>query len=312
MTNAVAVFNPSANVPAFARTAEISELTKALAGGGGGGFGKRISIKGGTFRLIVDGKQVAAIEERYLDVVIVNAAPQISRTYYQGSFSEDSVQAPTCWSADGTTPHKDCKTPQAPSCAGCPMNEKGSGQGETRACRHNQRIAVVLANDIDGDVMQLQLAATSIFGKEHDGLYPLQAYARFLAAQNINANMVITRMKFDLSDASYPKLTFKAMRWLEADEYASAEAQGKTPEAQQAITMTVAQVDGVKAKAEAAAPPQPKPEEEAPPPAPKAKRAKPAPAPEPEAAPEPTVRRDPEPAAAPKSDLASLVDEWDD
>jgi len=65
------------------------------------------------------------------------------------------------------------------------MNVKGSGQGESKACRFSQRLAVVFANDIGGDVMQLQLAATSIFGKEEGDKRPLQAYARYLAAQNV-------------------------------------------------------------------------------------------------------------------------------
>ena len=78
----VAVFNPS-QVPAFAKKrGQLSAVAKALAGGVGGG-GKRISIKGGVFRLVAGGKEVAAIEERYLDVVIVNAAPkEIGRAHF--------------------------------------------------------------------------------------------------------------------------------------------------------------------------------------------------------------------------------------
>ena len=55
----VAVFNPS-QVPAFAKKrGELSAVAKALAGGGAGGGGKNISIKGGVFRLIASGKEVA-------------------------------------------------------------------------------------------------------------------------------------------------------------------------------------------------------------------------------------------------------------
>jgi len=51
----VAVFNPS-QVPAFAKKrGELSAVAKALAGGGAGGGGKNISIKGGVFRLIAVG-----------------------------------------------------------------------------------------------------------------------------------------------------------------------------------------------------------------------------------------------------------------
>ena len=76
----VTTFNPS-NVPAFARNrTQAGSLSKALAGGDTGG--NRISIKGGTFRLISGGKEIAQVEERYLDVVIVNAAPKIARVFY--------------------------------------------------------------------------------------------------------------------------------------------------------------------------------------------------------------------------------------
>lgn len=313
MANQVAVFNPSAVVPAYAKGRELSPLTKALAGGGAQ-TGKRISTKGGVFRLISDGKQIASIEERYLDVVFVNSSPTIGRTFYAEKFSEDKPAAPTCWSADGTTPDATCTNKQAASCATCPQNEKGSGAGESRACSFNQRTAVVLANDIEGDVMQIQFAATSIFGKEENGNYPLQAYARYLAAQNVNANEVITRMKFDTSNAAYPKLFFKPMRWLTEEEHDAAVAQGETPDALRAVAMTVAQMDKVPAKA------KPVEDEEPPAPAPKTKKA--APAPEPQAAaddeppaPEPTKRKAASketPEVPSKGKLADVLSKWDD
>jgi hypothetical protein len=78
------------NLPAFAKNRELSSLAKSLAGGGGGGGGKRISIKGGVFRLIHEGKQIAAVDERYLDVVVVNAAEKISRTFYAGAWDPEN------------------------------------------------------------------------------------------------------------------------------------------------------------------------------------------------------------------------------
>jgi hypothetical protein len=229
-------FNPS-KLPAFAKSAELSSLAKSLAGGVGVSQ-KRISTKGGVFRLIAGGKEVAAIDDRHLDVVIVQAAPKISRTYYAGTYEEGANSAPTCWSADGDTPDASIDAPQAPSCASCPQNAKGSGLGDSRACRFSQRLAVVLANDMEGDVMQLTLAATSIFGKEDGDKRPLQAYARYLAAQSINPETLVTRMRFD-TKAAVPKLFFQPMRWLTDDEYAVCAKKGQSTEAKQAITMSV-------------------------------------------------------------------------
>ena len=239
-------FNP-AQTPAFARTGELSAVAKSLAGGGAGNNSKRISLKGGVFRLIAGGKEVAAIDDRHLDVVIVNAAPKVSRTFYAGQFIEGEAKAPDCWSADGNLPDASIESPQGASCASCPQNIKGSGQGDSRACRYSQRLAVVLANDVDGgDVMQLTLAATSIFGKaEGDDKRPLQEYARYLAAQNISPEMVVTRLKFD-TKAAVPKLFFQPARWLDDVEYASALEKGQSEEAKRAVTMTVAQADNIK------------------------------------------------------------------
>jgi hypothetical protein len=233
-------FNPT-KLPAFAKSAELSSLAKSLAGGVGAST-KRISTKGGVFRLIAGGKEVAAIEDRHLDVVIVQAAPKISRTFYAGTYEEGATSAPTCWSADGDKPDASIEEPQADACATCPQNAKGSGQGDSRACRFSQRLAVVLANDMEGDVMQLTLAATSIFGKEDGDKRPLQAYARYLAAQNINPETLVTRLRFD-TKAAVPKLFFQPVRWLTDDEYEVCNKKGKTPEAKNAITMSVAKGD---------------------------------------------------------------------
>lgn len=314
MTNAVSVFNP-AQLPAHLRSVGISDTAKALAGGGQ--TGKRLSIKGGVFRLIVDGKEIAAIEERYLDVVIVAAAPKVSRTFYIKQYDADNPAGPDCFSANGDFPDPQSKLPQAKSCAACPQNVKGSGQGDSRACRYSQRTAIVLANDIEGDVMQLSLPALSLFGKAEGENRPLQEYARWLTAQGIDPTMLVTRLKFDTKSES-PKLFFKAMRWLEQDEFDICREAGQSEDAKKAISMTPAAMDGVgtadpvavpgnrpsangKAAAPAPAPAEPEEEEEppAPPPKRKAAAAAPAPAADPDAEPPapPAKKRTPKAAA---------------
>jgi len=329
--NAVTVFNPG-QLPAFAKKGEVSAIAKALAGGAGQ-QGKRISIKGGVFRLIADGKEVAAIDERYLDVVVVNAAPKVSRTFFMGEYNEANPTPPTCFSQSGDVPDPSIKQPQAASCATCPQNVAGSGKGDSRACRYSQRLAVVLANDMEGDVMQLSLAATSLFGKAEGENRPMQEYARWLTAQGIDPTMLVTRLKFD-TNAPTPKLFFKAMRWLTDEEFALTQEKGQSPDAVKAVTLTVSQTDGVQAaqpapfvaagappKAAKAAKPAPAPvaqdedeEPPAPPPKTKAKAAKPAPVAQDEDE-EPTVRKAaaPAPSAVPAATgLAKALADWDD
>jgi len=322
----VALFNPG-QVPAFARKAELSDMAKSLAGGGGGG-GLRVSIKGGVFRLVNNGKEVTAIDDRHLDIVLVKAAPKVARVFYAKSYDSENTSGPDCWSPDGDTPSNESTSKQASRCSECPKNIAGSGQGQSRACRYQQRLAVVLENDMSGGVMQLSLPATSIFGKAVEDNRPLQEYARWLVAQNINPEAVVTRMRFDTKSES-PKLYFKAQRWLSDDEYETILEQAASDDALKAVTMTVAKMDNVVSKPlelagkpPAKVKPIPAPvveeEEEAPPPPPKAKpaaKAKPAPAPVAEDEPdEPVVRQEApkKPTAPAKGTLASMVSDWDD
>lgn len=315
----VALFN-SSNVPAFART-ELSDTAKALLGGGNGVSTKRISIKGGVFRLLAGGKEIASIEERHLDVIIVKAAPKVARVFYAAKYDNTAAAAaPDCWSNDGETPDASIKSPQAKSCAQCAQNIAGSGNGQSRACRYQQRLAVVLANNPEGDVLQLTLPATSIFGKEDGDKRPLQAYARYLAAQTppISPDMLVTRMKFDMKSES-PKLVFAPVEWVA--DYEVVKQQAESKEAAMAINMTVAQADGV-GKVAPLALSGTRPmgeltkEEDAPayePIAAKAKKAKAAPVVEADEEPEvrkPAAKEDAVPAK--KSKLADIVADWDD
>ena len=305
----ITLFNAN-NVPAFARNNELSDTAKALTGGGSGSSVKRISIKGGVFRLVAGGKEIASIEDRHLDVIIVRAAPKVSRIFYAAAYDGDKIAPPDCWSNDGEKPDASVKAPQNKTCMGCPQNEAGSGNGNSRACRFQQRLAVVLENNPSGDVLQLTLPATSIFGKEDGDKRPLQAYARFLAAQNppVNPEQIVTRMKFD-TKAESPKLFFQPVRWLTEDEYPTVVKQSETEDAKRAVTMTVSQADGVKPMAIPGKPPVVEPE------APKVEAKAPKTKPVAEADDEPEVRKDsakPTGVPAKKSKLADIVSDWDD
>ena len=308
MSNNVTLFNPN-QMPAFAKGRQLTDLALTL--GTGGDSGKRISIKGGVFRLIAGGKEIAQIEERHLDVVIVAAQPKVGRMYYAGKWDPTAKAVPpTCWSPDGDKPDKDVKEPQASACMSCPQNVAGSGQGNSKACRFERRLAVVLANDVDGDVLQLALPSTSIFGDAENGNHPLHAYVKALAAQNISPDMVITRIKFD-TKAEHPKLFFKPQGWLTEDQFEIAQQKGKSPEAVKAITLTVSQQDGVKSEASVAEQEEFAPAPAAKPAAKKTTKAA-APAAEDEAA-EPTVRKEKEaPQQVPANDLAALASAWGD
>lgn len=219
----------------------LQEMNKTLAGGGMGG-GKRISIKGGRFRLFEGGEQISVSKDDSMNIVVVNAAA-VSRTYYEGTYDPNNPSAPACWSADTRTPSPDVPADKrkAASCAACPMNIKGSGQGDSRACRFNQRLAITLEGKPD-EVYQLQLPATSIFGQADGNKLPLQAYAKYLAEHKTPIQAVVTSMYFD-ENSETPKLFFKPARMVNAEETAALLEHVDGEEVKKAITFTVSAGD---------------------------------------------------------------------
>ena len=237
----ISIFNQ--DVPDFLKGG-VNELTNSLAGNTVGG-GKRISIRGSVFRKVVDGKEVAKVSGRELNVIIANASKSVSRVFYAGKYNPDEIVPPTCVSNDGVTPDTTDEGKQSSSCNTCPQNIAGSGQGTSRACKYARRLAVVIEGDTSGDVYQLQLAATSIFGKGEGNVHPFESYIKFIAGNGRNINQIVTQISLD-TDSDTPKLLFSPVRHISEEEWAIVEAAGASLEAKNAITMTVAQTDGVK------------------------------------------------------------------
>lgn len=298
-------------LPAYLKNLQEDETTNALAGGEGGQ--RRISIKGGVFREMLGNKEVRTSDDRAINVIIIKAAPSVHRTFFAGTYVEGQNASPTCWSSNNQTP--DAAVPadqkQATKCMDCPQNIKGSAsQGDGRACRFNQRIAVLLEGETaKREVYQVICPATSVFGDGEKGKLPLQAYGRHLKAHNTPVSGVITEMRFDTASPT-PKLIFKPVRPITEDEYHDVEATRNSAEAEEAIKLTVVikpKTDEVSTPAPAVAP-------------------KPKAAPKAEAAPAPAVEKveaeeveEPKkvekksaPAATSAPALSDLVDGWDD
>lgn len=295
MANEMSLFK--SGVPDYLKTKELDDVTKSLLGGGA--QSKQISIRGNMFRLVVNGKEVAVREERSMNVVIVNVAPKVSRTFYAGVYKEGVKTSPTCWSVDGERPDPTSTEAQSEACANCPQNVKGSGQNNTRACKHNRRIAVLLDNDLSGDLFAMSIPAQSLFGKAENGNMPLNAYAQFLAGFNVNVTAVVTEMKFDVNSTS-PKLFFKAVRPLTEEEYNVVRERGESQEALDAVAVSFSPAKEGEDQPEVAQ-------------APVAVSAVTAKAKVEEEPSEPKKRESKKDAAAPaKKDLSKVLQEWDD
>lgn len=242
----------SNDLPDYLKEVGIDDMTKALAGNTGT---KRISIRGGVFRMMVNGEEIAKNENRAMNIVIVNGAAKVARSFYAGKYVAGEASHPDCWSNDGDKPDASIEHPQASGCEGCPQNIKGSGQGDSRACRYQQRLAVVLADDVEGDVFQLVLPAKSIFGRGDNDKMPFQQYAKYVGSQGKSLSTLVTEMRMD-SDSDTPKLTFKPVRFLTREEWIVAKEKGESPAAKAAVIQTPSQTDGVKKKQLAAPAPK--------------------------------------------------------
>jgi len=185
MSNEISLFQQA--VPDYIKEAGVDELTRSLGGGGGS---KRISIRGSVFRMMVGGEEIAKNESRSMNVVVVNGTKHVARKFYAGKYVAGEAAPPDCWSNDGIIPDASVESPQGSNCDNCPQNIKGSGNGDSRACRYEKRLAVVLADDIKGSVYQLLLPSKSYFGKGDLDKMPFEQYAKYVASQGYNINMI--------------------------------------------------------------------------------------------------------------------------
>ena len=280
-----------------------------LSGGSSGSSSRRLSIRGGVFRNVINGKEVGELDARSLNAVIVKAAP-ISRMYYEGQYVVGESSAPVCWSADINTQRASddvaAEARQGTTCNECPQNIKGSGMGESKACRFQQRVALLLADQngkiVSRDMYMLSLPATSIFGGSKEKM-SMKAYAQHLASFQAPIASLVTEIRFD-TDASTPRLCFKPVRALEEDELQLAIEVQKSEEAEKVVALTVGakNTDAVSkdtvGKLPLFQPPTPPVEAAA----------------TEEVEAEPKVKVSKKKADAPKAeaDLAGLLDKWDD
>jgi hypothetical protein len=159
------------------------------------------------------------------------------------------------------------------------------------------RLAVVLRNNVGGDIYQLILPQKSLFGQGDVDHMPFLQYAKYVAQSGYNLNMLATRLTFD-TDSDFPKLVFSNAEFLDSDSYQEAVEQGESPIAINAGKLNFTkkaepQLPRMVAPAGSAAAKLAAPTAEVAPPVKRAEKPK-------EAAPKP------------KAGLASMMDEWGD
>jgi len=164
----------------------------------------RISLRDASFRLKKDGNEINVGIGKPLKVVILGIDPpeakRTSKQFYEGAWSEDSADAPDCYSKDGVRPDPSVAEPQCDNCAQCSKNAWGSGHdaegnaSKGKACSDRKNLFVVVAGkSIDGDVFTLSIPPTS--------LKALSAFGRDLVRYNVNMHKIITQIDVDPDNA---------------------------------------------------------------------------------------------------------------
>jgi hypothetical protein len=240
--NQVAIIDK--NLPDFLQNAGVSALTKQLAGRTGVA---RIVPKNGIFRKVVGGEEMGRTSGP-LNVVIVNASPHVGRIFYVKQWTPDAEPtAPDCFSNDGRSPDAGAANPQSERCDSCPQNVKGSGQGNSKACRYSRRLALMLEEDfgtaLEGRVYQMNLASKSLFGDSpSDKVHPFENYAKYIANNGKSIDHLITTISFDENNDNQSVL-FSARDYINHRQYDVITGSNVTEESKRLVVMTPYQAD---------------------------------------------------------------------
>jgi len=232
------------DLPDFLQTAGVSDLTKNLAGRTGV---KRIVPKNGIFRKVVGGEEMGKVKGD-LEVVVINASPKVGRIFYVKQWTpEAEPTAPDCFSNDGNVPDAGSANAQSDRCDTCDQNIKGSGMGNSKACRYSRRIAVNLVEDfgtsLEGSVYQMNLASKSLFGDSvGDNTHPFESYTKYLANNGKSLDYVVTQLSFN-EDNDNQSILFTPVRFINKEQYEVTSKAAVLPETQKMVIMTPYQAD---------------------------------------------------------------------
>ncbi len=167
--------------------------------------------KNGIFRKTVGGEEMGKVKGN-VNAIIVNASPAVGRIFYAKQWSPDAEPtAPDCFSNDGRAPDAGSTNPQADRCDNCQQNIKGSGQGNSKACRYSRRIALVLEEDfgtsLEGSVYQMNLASKTLFGESvGDNTHTFENYKGYAEKAKRQGFHSRTKFSFDAMKEKLGKL----------------------------------------------------------------------------------------------------------
>jgi len=179
-------------LPAHLQNRQQSLITHA-ADGMGGLLPPHISIKDNRFTFVDGAGNRRTHEQITLDVIVADLSEHMNKRFYKYDYEPGADDPPTCWSANGVGPSIDAIEPQAPTCAACPNNVRGSATSNIsgkaiKACRDEKWLAVVASPFPD---MRWQFILTPGSFKNW------AAYVKVLADRGVDPSWVVTRLGFE-------------------------------------------------------------------------------------------------------------------
>ena len=182
-----------------------------------------ISIQGKAFSVVRNGDRTMLANQKdpdspatHIDMVVLKVNKNKSKVFYLAGYdAKGESKKPDCFSNDGAKPDPSAEKPQAKLCMLCPHNQwnSASGGGKGKACQDSVRIAVATVNQLN-DPYLIRVPPASIRA--------LGEFGNALAKRGVPYNAVITRISFD-PEFPTPKLMFKPIGFLKAEEYVQAE-----------------------------------------------------------------------------------------
>lgn len=191
--------------------ATVSDLASGI--NVGGGF-KRISIRGGRFR-VREGSEEKVLPGDELRAIIVGHNPNINKTFYKGTYNPKAEdKSPDCYSNDGIRPAADANDQQSQLCATCEHNQWGSKISDSgtrmKACADQKKLAIISADD------NREEPEVYLFTVTPAALRNFYDYAKSLENKGIPPELVVTKISFDQAEA-FPKVQFEFGGWVSKD-----------------------------------------------------------------------------------------------
>ena len=175
-----------------------------------------LGIKGGKWHYRFRGEESILLDAQgrfptpAVQVVILKAQKELSRTYYATGYVEGVNAPPDCWSSDGVAPDSSVAQPINPVCATCPCDAWGSGATpaapKAKACQQRRRTVVVpyssdLTNEAGGGPILLSVPPGSLTNQV--------AYGNMLRDNKIHYAGVMTELSFTQDPSiAFPKIEF--------------------------------------------------------------------------------------------------------